>query len=108
MILAAIAVAFGAGVSKSARLAVVAALIAAYTAIARLLAGAHRLVASSEETATVPPGADPSLASLGWGEYMWAGSREITFGMLAAKLLLYAGPLAVAAAAVMELRGSDP
>jgi hypothetical protein len=68
MILAAIAVAFGAGVSKSARLAVVAALIAAYTAIARLLAGAHRLVASSEETATVPPGADPSLASLGWGD----------------------------------------
>jgi hypothetical protein len=107
LLFAVIAVALGAIVSRQERVAFAAALIVAYAAIDRLLSGAHRLIASSEGTTTVPRDADPALASLGWGEYLWAGSRELTLGLLAGKLLSFAGPLAVAAAAILELRDPD-
>lgn len=110
LLLAAVAFALGAIVSKRVRAAFVIGLIAAYALIARLLAGAQWTVASNDAVATLPPDANPALASLDWGKYIWDGapSREITVGLLAGKLLLFAGPAAVVASALLEMRAPAP
>jgi hypothetical protein len=104
LLLAVLGLALGAVVSRRNRVAFAAALIAVYTVVDRLLARAHGVVASSDAVEPVPIGADPALASVAWGRYVWAGapSREITLGMLGGKLLSFAGPIAVAGAALLE------
>jgi hypothetical protein len=110
LVLAAVALAFGAIASLRYRLVFAASLIAGYTALEKLLARAKGIVASSGAADPVPTGADPSLASVAWGRYVWAAvpSREITVGTLCGKLLSFAGPFAVAGAALLEASGPLP
>lgn len=106
--LVAIALALGAFTSTRARVAFAAGLALVYVAIEKLLAHARGVVASPAAVLREPAGADSRLASLSWGRYIWSGlvSREISLGTLGGKLLSFAGPLSIVAAALLEAGGT--
>jgi hypothetical protein len=110
LLLAAFALAYGASVSEQTRLVLAASLIAAYVALDRVLGRASGVLFASNAPAVAPKDANVALASVAWGRYIWsiAPSRAVTLGTLVGKALLFAGPLSVAVAAVLEAYRTEP